>query len=486
MAAIDRVLFVAPELFPYAKTGGLGDVSAALPPALREAGVDCRLLVPGYQSILDNVALKTVVRGLRLIPAVRRPASILSGRLPDGTPVYVLRCPALFERDGGPYQDASGMDWPDNTERFALLGAAAAMLCNDETPLKWHPTVMHINDWQAGLGAAFRAYDDRPGARVLASVHNLSFAGEFTHPSVTELGLPAWSYSPNGLEFYGRGSFLKAALFFADHITTVSPTYADEITTPAFGGGFEGLLDSRRHGLTGILNGIDSNVWNPKTDPHLAKTYGSSSLEQKSVNKRELRERLKLNPNNDQPLAGVVSRLTWQKGIDLVAECAPRWLAQGIQVAIVGTGEQALEARLRGLAERFPGQMGVFIGYDEPLSHLMEAGLDMFLMPSRFEPCGLNQMYSMAYGTPPVVRKTGGLADSVVDERSGEVATGFVFDQGYASDLDQTMQHAVSIWQDPSRWRALQRYGMAADFSWPKSALAYKTLYAELRNRGPR
>ena len=188
-------------------------------------------------SILDSIDLKTVVRGLRLIPAVHRPASILSGRLPDGTPVYVLRCPALFERDGGPYQDSSGIDWSDNTERFALLGAAAAMLCNDETPLRWHPTVMHINDWQAGLGAAFRAYDDRPGARVLASVHNLSFAGEFTHPSVTELGLPAWSYSPNGLEFYGRGSFLKAALFFADHITTVSPTYADEITTPDFGGG---------------------------------------------------------------------------------------------------------------------------------------------------------------------------------------------------------------------------------------------------------
>ena len=486
MTAADRVLFVVSELFPFAKTGGLGDVSAALPPALRAAGVDCRLLVPGYQSILDGIDLKTVVRGLRLIPAVHRPASILSGRLPDGTPVYVLRCPALFERDGGPYQDSSGIDWSDNTERFALLGAAAAMLCNDETPLRWHPTVMHINDWQAGLGAAFRACDDRPGARVLASVHNLSFAGEFTHSSVTELGLPAWSYSPNGLEFYGRGSFLKAALFFADHITTVSPTYADEITTPDFGGGFEGLLESRRAGLTGILNGIDSDVWNPQTDPHLAKRYDSSSLEQKSDNKRALRERLNLNPDSDQPLLGSVSRLTWQKGIDLVAECAPQWLAQGLQIAIVGTGEQALEARLKQLAEQFPGQMSVFIGYDEPLSHLMEAGLDMFLMPSRFEPCGLNQMYSMAYGTPPVVRRTGGLADTVVDERSAEIATGFVFDQGHASDLDLTVQHAVSVWHNPPRWHALQMNAMAADFSWPKSALAYQNLYAELRGRGPR
>jgi starch synthase len=486
MAAQIRVLFATSEMFPMVKTGGLGDVAAALPPALREIGVDCRVLIPGYPSVLDSVSLKSVVRGLRPLPAVHRPAMIMQGKLDSGVPIYVVRCPSLYERDGGPYQDQGGSDWGDNAERFALLSACAAILANDESPLRWQPNVVHTHDWQSGLTAAYRAFDDRPGARVLASIHNLSFPGDFAGATPDRLGLPDSSFGIDGLEFYGRLSFLKAALYYADHLATVSPTYAHEITTPEYGAGLSGLLAARREALTGITNGIDTHVWNPHQDPHLASNYQVRSIASKADNTAAVRAHFGLRSGSGQPLVGLVSRLTWQKGTDLIAQCAPCWLERGVQLAIIGTGDHALEHRLTDLAKRYPGDIGVHIGYDEPLSHLMEAGLDMFLMPSRFEPCGLNQMYSMRYGTLPLVRATGGLADTVVDESSGPDATGFVFNDASPKSLDETMARALEVWTNTKRWSKLMTNGMKRDFSWTAAAERYKSLYSGLTEQGPR
>lgn len=486
MATPDKVLFATSEIYPLVKTGGLGDVAAALPPALLAANVDCRVLVPGYPAVLDAIKLTSVVGGLRLIPAVHRPARLLRGRLDNGVQVYVLRCDSLFARPGGPYQDESGHDWPDNPQRFGLLGAACALLGNNESPLRWHPTVLHLNDWQTGLAAAYRAHDDRPGARVLATIHNLSFTGDFA-PALTErLGLPAASFATNGLEFYGRGSFLKAALFYADWISTVSPGYAGQITSEQFGGGLHGLLTARTGQLTGILNGIDDEIWDPSSDRALAQRFSVDTLKRRRVNTTALREHFGLDAGTDGPLLGFVSRLTGQKGIDLILEAAPGWLEAGAQLAVIGTGDARLEAGLRQLAQRFPGRAGVHIGYDETLSHLMEGGLDAFLMPSRFEPCGLNQMYSMRYGALPVVTPTGGLADTVVDERVGKGATGFVCDDVSLAALEDAVRRALAVWQTPRRWREMQRTGMQRDFGWSKAAGRYAELYARLRALGSR
>jgi starch synthase len=418
-----RVLFVASECAGLVKTGGLGDVIAALPKALVDAGVDVRVLLPGYEAVL--AALPAARECAALAPAAELPAArLLEARLPSQVPGYVLDCAELYERDGGPYQDRDGRDWPDNALRFGLLGHAAARIAAPDGPLAWKPDVLHAHDWQAALAPAYAALAGGPRAATVMTIHNLAFQGVFDLAWLAPLGVPPSAWSMYGVEYYGRLSFLKAGLYYADAITTVSPTYAREICAAPLGMGLEGLLAARSADLVGILNGIDDELWNPRTDRAIAARYGPASLWRKRRNKQALQAHFALAPRADVPLFGIVSRLTQQKGVDLVAAAAERIVALPAQLVVLGAGERALEKAIAAAAARHPGSVGVEIGFDERLAHAIEAGADAFLMPSRFEPCGMNQMYSQRYGTPPVVHATGGLADSVVDSTPATLADG--------------------------------------------------------------
>lgn len=465
-----RVLFAASECAPLAKTGGLGDVCAALPPALRALGLDVRVLLPGYREVLAAASCRLVAH----IEILRLQARLLEARLPGEVPAVILDCPALYDRAGGPYQDAQGRDWPDNALRFGALAKAAALLSSARSPLQWRPDVLHCHDWQAALAPAFLA-EERERTPSVLTIHNLAFQGNFAPEILPALGLPASRYSIDGLEFYGKASFLKGGLLLADALTTVSPTYAAEIQTPEFGCGLDGVLRLRSGVLSGILNGIDTTAWNPAKDRFVEKRYSARDLSSKKVNKAALQKRMGLEETEEMPLFGTVGRMTHQKGTDLILEAIDELAALG-QVALVGTGERALEEAARAAARRYPGRVAASIGFSEPLAHLLEAGADIFLMPSRFEPCGLNQMYSQRYGTPPVVRATGGLADTVEDGR-----TGFLFE----GDLAGAARRAAQAWRRPKAWRALQRAGMARDFSWSAAARRYAALYSRLAARQP-
>jgi len=491
MADRPRVLFATAEAHPLEKTGGLGDVSGALPPALAELGVDVRLLIPAYSGLLKAIEGQPLGPPFRVLTGVPE-ARLHRGTLP-GTrvPVYALECGPLYEREGGPYVRRDGRDWSDNPIRFGVLSKVAAMLGTQPNPAGWEPQVVHCNDWPIGLAPAYLAHHPRAQARTLMCVHNMEFQGNYGAELMPILDLPWSAFDVYGLEFYGRLSFLKAGLYYADHISTVSPTYAREIQTPQLGSGLQGLLADRAGCLTGILNGIDTDVWNPETDPHLAANYCAEkkSLKAKAHNKRALQERLGLAQAPQLPLLGMVSRLTYQKGVDLVLALARDPGAPLMQLAVLGSGEKSYEAAWRELARSAPGRIGVMIGYDEPLAHLIEAGSDIFLMPSRFEPCGLNQMYSMRYGTPPIVRSTGGLADSVVDASGAALgerrATGVVFEEPSIGALRVAVQRAVHLHHAPEQWLRLQLAGMRGDFSWHASAMRYQELYESLVGRKP-
>ncbi|KHD08001.1 glycogen synthase [Candidatus Thiomargarita nelsonii] len=477
-----RVLFVTSEAYPLVKTGGLGDVSFALPNALRVLGVDVRLLLPGYPAVLRQLSLVEVHEDIRLYP-LQEPVRLLVGTMPGGlTPVYVIDCPDLYVREGGPYQAPDGSDWYDNELRFGLLSKVAALFGNHS--LLFKPDIIHCNDWPTGLVPAFLRFIPQPRARCVMSIHNMAYQGIFG-PEVVELfGLPPESFSMFGLEYHGQVSFLKAGLFYADWITTVSPTYAKEIQSLKYGCGLEGLLSERRENLSGIVNGIDMVAWNPESDPFLSRHYGVKNLPVKVRNTQALRARLKLPPSKKAPLLGLISRLTEQKGIDLLLPIIPEIVKTGTQLAILGSGDKALEEELQQLAKLYPKLISVSIGYDEALSHQIEAGADMFLMPSRFEPCGLNQMYSMRYGTIPIVRCTGGLADTVVDASPvnlrSKTATGFVFEGESSGELLSCVQRALGLFRQKSVWRSLQLSAMSRDFSWEKSAREYVALYQRL------
>ncbi|MHB8666614.1 MAG: glycogen synthase GlgA [Burkholderiales bacterium] len=478
-----RVLFATSECAPLVKTGGLGDVSAALPAALARLGADVRVLLPGYRDVLAR--LPACVELARLAPDADFPAArLLLGQLNADVPLYILDCPALYDRPGGPYQDRSGSDWGDNAQRFGLLSRAAALLGSAANPLDWRPQVVHCNDWQTGLAPAYLHYAGGARAAALLTIHNLAFQGIFEPAHVAALGLPAASFAPDGVEFYGKLSFLKAGLQFADAITTVSPGYAREIQGADLGFGLQGLLAARKDRLYGILNGIDTEVWNPATDALIPYRYCADTLAAKDGNKRALRQRLGLANAPDVPLFAVVSRLTEQKGLDWLLEIGPRLLALPAQLALLGGGDAQLERGFIALAQSHPQQMSATIGFDEDLAHLIEAGADAFLMPSRFEPCGMNQMYSQRYGTPPVVRATGGLADTVVDFTPAALAagraSGFVFHEPSAEALLAATRRAAGAWRDAATWRALQRNGMARDFGWGASARRYAEIYARL------
>jgi starch synthase len=497
-----RILFAASEMAPWVKTGGLGDVVAGLAPALARQGAEVRVLIPAYPALSAAYPAAPVVAELPA-PGGTLPAARL--RIADAggdVTLLLLDCPACYARDGGPYVGPDGTDWPDNATRFGLLSRAAALLASESTPLSWKPDVLHCHDWQTALAPAYLHYLHRQRAGVLLTVHNLAFQGKFARQTLAELGLPEAAWGMDGVEFYGDLSFLKAGVQFADWIATVSPTYAREIQTEAEGMGMAGLLRARSERVSGILNGIDDTVWNPATDPLLARNYDALHLEHKAANKAALQTRLGLEARADRMLFGVVSRLTYQKGLDLLLEAHAELAALPAQLAVLGSGERTLEAAFAELARRNPGQVAVSIGFSEQLAHLIEAGADCFLMPSRFEPCGLNQMYSLAYGTPPVVRATGGLADTVIDLRAAAIAqdgadvavvrkadadftaagqaNGFVFDIADSQALAAAIKRAAAAWRVPGLWRRLQTNGMAGTYSWQAPSRLYLELYRPL------
>ena len=465
-----RILFVTPECAPLTKTGGLGDVSAALPDALRALGLDVRQLLPGYNDVLSGTAGAAEIARLQVLG--------FDLRLLEAGSFLVVDCPTLYRRDGGPYQDRSGADWADNALRFAVLSKLASLLASEASPLAWRPDCLHCNDWPAALAAAYLAFDGGASAASVVTVHNLAFQGNFDAALLGRLGLPPQSFSVEGLEFHGRLSFLKAGLAYADAITTVSPSYAREIQTREHGVGFDGILRARSSRLRGILNGVDRGLWDPAHDGLLPHRFTREDLAGKARCKAALQKRLHLPADRDAPLFAVVSRLTAQKGIDLVLDVLPGLLKAGAQLAVLGQGTPELQAALSEAARSHPRQVAVTLGFDEGLAHLIEAGADVFLMPSRFEPCGLNQMYSQAYGTPPVVAPVGGLLDSVTDAGADPAhGTGFVMKSCDAAGLEDALVRALEAWRQAPLWRRLQSNGMARDFGWEDSATQYLDVY---------
>ncbi|MFZ3017763.1 MAG: glycogen synthase GlgA [Gallionella sp.] len=480
-----KVLFATSEIAPLIKTGGLADVSGALPAALCKLGVDVRVLVPGYTPVLAQLSQHNVVATFDLLPGFP-PARLLMGDMESDVPLLVLDCPELYQRAGGPYQDTSGHDWPDNARRFALLSRVAAILASADTPLPWKADILHCNDWQTGLAPAYLNLW-HSGTPSVMTIHNMAFQGVFPPHLLNELHLPPSSFGIDGVEYYGNLSFLKAGLYYADHITTVSPNYANEIQHERLGFGMQGLLAQRRDDLTGILNGIDTDEWNPASDGYLAKTYSAVRMTGKAANKQALQQRMGLSVEPDRPLLGVISRFTYQKGLDLLLEIAPRLVELPVQLVMLGSGEPGMQDAARALAARYPGRIAAHVGFSEELSHLIEAGADMFVMPSRFEPCGLNQFYSQRYGTPPIVHATGGLADSVIDctpetLKDGS-ASGFVFSGMTADNLHTTILRAVELYRDQKQWKALRKNCMDKDFSWQHSAEAYLEIYRKVLER---
>jgi starch synthase len=496
-----KVLYVCSELFPLLKTGGLADVSAALPQALRQVGCDVRILLPGFPAILAGVRHADLSPGdvpsqtALSLPAGAGPSSaadpavrIIRAELPDsGMPCYVLDAPACFDRPGNPYLDAWGQPWPDNAGRFALLSWAAACLARG-LDTQWQPDILHCHDWHTGLAPLYlsqhRVADTSPAASVF-TIHNLAYQGVFPAGVFASLGLADHHFGIDGVEFYGQVSFMKAALQFADRITTVSPTYAREILTPEQGFGLDGVLRSRSAVLSGILNGVDYAVWSPAHDAVLAQTFDWRSVVRKKNAKKQLQAALGLKPDANALVLGVVSRLTEQKGLHLVAEVLDHALGLGAQLALIGGGDPGIEQAFVEAANKYPGQVSVTIGYDENLAHSIIAGSDVILVPSRFEPCGLTQLYGLRYGTLPLVHRVGGLADTVVDASPVHLedasACGFVFDDFSAQGLLTALVRAHELHARPEVWKTVQINAMKLRFDWQVAATQYLALYRSLK-----
>jgi starch synthase len=479
------VLFVSPEMPPWVKSGGLGDVARALPGALRNAGVDIRILIPAYPAVLAEAGRAQRIVGEYPSPGgLYPPARVLALGDLNNVPLYAVDCPPLFDRPGGAYHDAAGQDWADAHVRFGLFSRIAANIAQTGLADGFRPAIVHCNDWTTGLVPAYLRWAHGADVRTVMTLHNVAHQGIFPPGVALSLNIPPAAMHMNGVEYYGNLSFLKAGIVYADRITTVSPRYAVEMQTPEGGHGMGGLLQSRSKDIVGILNGIDTTTWDPRRDPFLTQTYDEASLDRKRVNKRALQELVGLTVTDDSPLVGVISRLAHQKGLDLLAEIAAQVVKLPAQIVILGAGDKALEATLTGLARNHPKHIAARIGFDERLAHWIEAGADMFAMPSRFEPCGLNQLYSLRYGTPPIVRATGGLADTVTDYDDAAAgpgnATGFVFEEANGPALLDAIKRAVTLWRDRNAWRALQRNGMRRDWSWEASARKYLGVYEEL------
>ncbi len=474
------VLSVASEAYPLVKTGGLADVAGALPGALRAEGVRVRTLLPGYPAVTRALtAAESLWRWDDLFGA---PAQLLAGSA-HGLDLLVLDAPHLYARPGNPYLGPDGRDWPDNALRFAALARVGASLAEGWLA-SWRPGVVHAHDWQAALVPAYLHYDAAAPVGTVLTVHNLAFQGVFPPALLPALGLPAEAFALNGVEYFGNIGFLKAGLLFADRITTVSPTYAAEIRTPADGMALDGLLRGRGAAVSGILNGIDTQIWNPATDALLPARYDAATLDARAANRAALQARFALDADPAAPLFAVVSRLTAQKGMDLLLAALPVLLAEGGQLALLGAGEAALEGGFRAAAAAHPGRIGCVIGYDETLAHLVQGGTDALLVPSRFEPCGLTQLCALRYGAVPVVARVGGLADTVIDASpmalAAGVATGVQFAPVSLELLEAAIRRAAGLHRAPAQWRRMQQNGMAADVSWRDPARRYAALYREI------
>jgi starch synthase len=478
-----RVLHVASEAFPLLKTGGLGDVIGALPAALQRRGVDARVLLPGFPEIRGGIDAPR--RLLTFGPVFGASiVTLTAGRLPaSDVRVYVIDAPFLYARRGNPYVAPDGRPWPDNHLRFGLLGWIAAHLAGGELDARWQPQIVHGHDWHAGLAPVYMSTHPLIAARSVFTIHNLAYQGLFALDECGALGLPRHSLTPAGLEFHGHLSFMKGGLAYSDRLTTVSPGYSREILTEQFGFGLEGVLRQRSGTLTGILNGVDYDVWNPVSDRAIAQRYDIDAPAGKAACKSALCRELGL-AAPERPLLVVVSRLTEQKGLDLLLAALPRLVQSGGQLALLGSGDAELERGFTRAAERHAGSVAVRIGFDEDLSHRMVAGADAIVVPSRFEPCGLTQLYGLRYGTLPLVHRVGGLADTVVDASEANLkshtATGFVFSPAQQSSLEAAIDRLIALFREPKRWRRVVATAMAQDFSWGSSAEHYESLYREL------
>lgn len=468
------VLAVASEYYPLVKTGGLADVTGALPAALKPHGIATRTLLPGYPKVMQHLVTPAILHDF---------ADLFGGpaRLLASGDLIVLDAPHLYGRDGNPYLGPDGRDWPDNWRRFAALGLAAGELgCGGVGDYK--PRIVHAHDWQAALAPVYLRFWQGPAKSVL-TIHNLAFQGQFPSKIFAELRLPPSAFAIDGVEYYGAVGFLKGGLASADAITTVSPTYAAEIATPQQGMGLDGMIRARRSAVTGIVNGIDTDIWNPATDMALTERYTARRLELRQANKHAVEQRFGLD-RDDGPLFCVISRLTWQKGMDILADTLDSLVAHGARLALLGSGEAWLEQAFAAAAQRHRGRIGVIAAYDESLSHLVQGGSDAILIPSRFEPCGLTQLYGLRYGCVPVVAQTGGLADTIIDANdaaiSAGVASGLHFAPADAGALENAISRAVALYREPKLWTQMQRMGMKMDVSWQKSAARYAALYRRL------
>jgi starch synthase len=469
LEAPQRILYVTSEIADFVKAGGLGEVSAALPRSLRQQ-YDVRILIPGYRQVLERYDDLPVVG--RLPAAFGLPACEI-GRLdtPDGLILYVLLCPDLYDREGSPYGDAAGLDWSDNDVRFARLALAAAEIACGVRDLAWTPDLLHLNDWTSALTPGYLAWRGRPMPSVL-TIHNLAYQGLFEAERLPWLGVPESAFQIEGVEFYGKLSFLKAGIVYSSHVTTVSSTYAREITTPELGCGLDGLLRVRADEgrLTGILNGIDES-WDPRTDPYLASPFEAENLKGKAANRDEVRKEFGLAVSRG-PLFAVVSRLVHQKGVDLAIEAAETIVRDGGQIVVTGRGEDELEQSLEKLAARYPDRVGVRLGFEEGTARRMYAGSDFLLMPSRFEPCGLSQMYAQKFGSLPIAHRTGGLADTIEDG-----VTGFLFREPSLGELLGAVYRAVDAFRSRKKLNTMRRAAMGRHYPWQRSALGYKRVY---------
>ena len=486
-----KILFAASEAFPFIKTGGLGDVVHSLPVALDNLGDDVRLVLPAYRDVLASVdSLKEL--GFWDLPgagATHRVRLLQAHQEILGDYLYLIDVPSLFDRAGNPYVHSDGFNWPDNAERYTVFSRAVAQLAKGVPGTDWTPEVVHCHDWQTGLVPAFLSMS-HPTPKTVFTIHNMAYDGHFSYDDFTSLALPPEWWSANYVEFYGGFSMLKAGMVFADQVTTVSPTYAKEICTPEYGYRFEGVLNHLDDKLSGILNGIDLDIWNPKTDSYLVKNYSVKDkqwFKHKLANKHALLKKAGL-VNTEAPLLGFIGRLVEQKGVDLIAEMLPElFKTTDASMIILGSGDLLYESELQKLADKYPERLHLHIGYSEELAHQVEASSDLFIMPSRFEPCGLNQMYSLRYGTPPLVNRTGGLADTVTDATAStlknKTANGFAMSEISAEALLSVIKRAFTLYRKPTKWRQLCVTAMSQELGWESSAQKYQALYKKIKNK---
>ena len=484
---MSRILFATSEAYPLIKTGGLADVAGSLPRALLGLKQEVRLILPAYPEARARMGKARTIASFELDS---HQLNLLQGRLPGArVTTWLLDCPVFFDRPGNPYLNEQGQVWPDNAERFALFSKAVSLIAQGKAGIDWRADLVHCNDWQTALVPALLDQESRRPA-TLFTIHNLAYQGLFDQATFTKLGLPAHLWHHEALEFHHQLSFIKGGLVFADSISTVSPSYAKEILRPEFAYGLDGLLRHRRQVLSGIINGIDTNEWNPGTDPRLQQNYNRRTLAKKIINKTALQQHFKLAEAPDTLLFGFIGRLVEQKGLNDILASLPAILKTPVQFVFLGSGQQEYEQALRELAAQYPDKVAVQIGYSEDLSHRIEAGADAFLMPSTFEPCGLNQLYSLRYGALPVVRKVGGLNDTVIDSTrenlENDSATGIVFTGTAGDDLLDALQRTQKLYTNKAQWKQVQLAAMRQDFSWRRSAQAYLDLYQTSLKRNPK